>query len=433
MPSGDRVWWGRYALLGAVCALGFAVAVGWAAFAILKPTPPRSVSMAVGPDDELGPILGQRYRTILARDGIDLKLVSTAGAVASAALLRNSKSGVAIAILPSGLTNDKESPELVSLGTLFYEPLWLFYRGQSGEHGSGLKNMRIAVGPEGSGSRTLTLEFFARAGIIDQAPDKLLPLTPSESVAKLLSGEIDAVSLLAGWDSPGVQRLLVAPGVKLFSAGRPDAWVALYPFLNKLILPAGVANMAEDIPPNDVVLLAPKASLIVRRDLHPAVQCLLMEAAAEVHAEPGVFRKSGEFPAPEAIDLPLSKEARQFYKSGPPFLQRHLPYWLAVFIQQLLVLAIPVLGILYPLLRYAPALFGWLVRQRVYGLYSELMQLESEVRAGAADGEGKSAQMARLDRLEEKASQFRVPNSFEPLVYDLRSHISLVREKIARA
>jgi hypothetical protein len=195
--------------------------------------------------------------------------------------------------------------------------------------------------------------------------------------------------------------------------------------LNKLVLPAGVANMAENRPPTDVLLIAPKASLVVRGDLHPAIQYLLLEAASQIHSGPGVFHKAGQFPAPESIDLPLSSHARQFYKTGPPFLQRNLPFWLAVLVQQFLVLLLPVVGVLYPLLRIAPKVFMSIQTRRVYWLYSELKVLEREL---ASAGDDKDF-IERFDQLEDRASRLWVPASLRPKLYDLRSHIRLVREE----
>jgi hypothetical protein len=202
----------------------------------------------------------------------------------------------------------------------------------------------------------------------------------------------------------------------------------LYPYLTKLVLPAGVANTAENRPPTDVVLLAPKASLVVRGDLHPAIQYLLLDAASQIHSAPGVFRTAGEFPAPESIDLPLSTYARQFYKTGPPFLQRTLPFWLAVLVQQILVLFIPVVAVLYPLLRILPRVFVWIQSRRVYRLYTELRLLEGEL-ASASSGKADKDFIERLDRLEDRVSHLRVPPSLRPQLYNLRLHIRMVREE----
>jgi TRAP-type uncharacterized transport system substrate-binding protein len=197
-----------------------------------------------------------------------------------------------------------------------------------------LRGLRLSIGPDGSASHALSVEFFGRVGIIDQKSATLLSYTPAEAIRRLHHGELDAAVLLDAWESPLVHELLNTENLELQSIRRADAFVVLYPHLNKLVLPAGVADLAENRPPADVLLLAPKASLVVRRDLHPAIQYLLLEAAEQIHSKPGVFHKAGEFPAPEAIDLPLSIHARQFYRTGSPFLQRHLPFWLAVLAEQ---------------------------------------------------------------------------------------------------
>jgi hypothetical protein len=186
--------------------------------------------------------------------------------------------------------------------------------------------------------------------------------------------------------------------------------------------------MEKNRPPTDVVLIAPKASLVVRDDLHPAIQYLLLEAASQIHFGPGIFHKEGQFPAPEAIDLPLSTYARQFYKTGSPFLQRNLPFWLAVLVQQVLVLLLPVVGVLYPLLRVSPGIFMSIQSRRVYGLYSELRLLEREL-ASAGSTEDHKDFIERLDQLEDRASGLWVPPSLRPHLYNLRLHIRWVREE----
>ena len=415
-----------------VAAAALVTAVVWLAFALLKPTPPRVVTMATAAEGSISAELGKRYREILARDGVELRLSPSAGAVAYVERLRDPKSGVSVAIIPNGITTARDSPELVSLGTLFYEPLWIFSRGRALVQRERLfRKLRISVGAEGSGSRAFSVEFLARLGIADGRNASLLALSSRDAGEKLVRGEIDAAILLDAWESPLVRELLAARDLNLVNASRADSWVALYPYLNKVVLPAGVADMARNVPPESVTLLAPKASLVVREDLHPAIQYLLLQAAAQIHSGPGVFHKAGEFPAPESIDLPLSDQARQFYKTGPPFLQRHLPFWLAILIQQLLVLLIPVLGLLYPLLRFAPAAFDWAMRRKLFRLYRELKLLDDEL---ATHRPHRVEDLtARLERLEEEVDHLWLPISFRPLLYQLRMHISLVRERMKRA
>lgn len=419
----------RYLVVALIAVVVLTVAAVWVAFVLFDPTPPRTIAMATDPEGSISAELGKRYQQILARYGIEVRLVPSVGAVENVAHLSDPKSGISVGIIPSGITNQQQSPELASLGTLFYEPLWFFIHAthRALRHES-LQGMRISVGPEGSGTHTLSVEFLARVGIIDQNA-RLLPLTAQVAAEKLVHGEIDAMALLAAWESPVVRQLLAAQDVSLVSVPRADVFVALYPFLSKVVLPAGVGDMVNNRPPTDVVLLAPKASLVVRKDLHPAIQYLLLEAATAIHSGPGIFRKAGQFPAAESIDLPLSSEAHRFYKAGPPFLQRHLPFWLAVLAQQLLVLLIPVLAVLYPLLRVLPAAYSWVMRRRVFTLYNELKLLEDQMLS--RDAQKSAADLtARLDRLEERASRFRLPVSFRPLLYALRLHIALVRQRL---
>jgi TRAP-type uncharacterized transport system substrate-binding protein len=421
----------RLVVILAIIVVTLTVLGIWLTFSVLRPSPPRSVAMAVDPQGSFDAEVGKRYRELFARDGIDLRLVPTAGAVESIARLRDAKSGISVAIIPGGITDREESPRLVSLGTLFYEPLWLFSHNQHLETHEQLRNLRISIGPEGSASHKLALEFLARVGVFDQKSATLLSLTPQESSAKLMNGGIDAAVLMGAWETPAIHQLLVAKDIDLVPIRRADAFVDLYPFLNKLVLRAGVADLAENRPPTDVLLIAPKASLVVRDDLHPAIQYLLLDAASQIHSGPGVFHKEGQFPAPESIDLPLSTHARQFYKTGSPFLQRNLPFWLAVLAQQILVLLVPVVGMVYPLLRFSPQILLSIQSRRVYKLYSELRLLERELASLGSTKDDKDL-TERLDQLHDRASRLWVPTSLTPQLYNLRLHIRLVREEAER-
>ena len=330
--------------------------------------------------------------------------------------------------MQSGLTSEEESPALESLGTLFYEPFWFFSReADLGARLEGLHGKKVSIGPEGGGTRALAARFLAFDGI-DQKNAQLLALTAAQSGDALLRGEIDAAAIVASWDTPAVRRLLDSSGIHLWEFPRTDALIALHPFLSKLVLPEGVANMVANRPPTDVTVVAPKASLVVRRNLHPAIQYLLLDAASEIHATPGIFQRPGQFPAPEEEDLPLSKEASRYYKSGDPFLQRNLPFWLAVVVGRVLVLLIPIIGLAYPLLRATPALYGWSMRRRIFRLYGDLKSIEIDFQA---EGNRTTEDMlTRLNRLEERADHLRVPRAFATLLYTLRLHVGMVRTRL---
>jgi TRAP transporter TAXI family solute receptor len=409
-----------------------AVAIVIAAIVILRTLPPHTIVMATGPEGGAYYEVGKRYRAVLARAGVEVRLVPTAGSLENLDLLHDPRSRVDVALIQSGTVSAQASAELESLGTLFYEPLWMFSRRDPGktilDH---LRGGKVSVGPIGSGTRLLALELLKRSGL-DRQVGELLDLSPWAAAEKLLAGEIDAALVLNSWESPTVQQLLADERIELTGFSRADAYVALYPFLTKLVLPRGVADLAKDLPPADVVLLAPKASLVVREDLHSAIQYLLLDAAVQIHSAPGAFQRAGQFPAAEAIEIPLSSEALQFYKTGRPFLHNYLPFWMASLAGKLIVLLIPILGLLYPLLRSLPPLYDWIIRNRILRIYGELRILEDEISAGGRTGRDLSEMNERLDRLEGHAKLLRIPAAYVSLLFMLINHINLVRERLRK-
>ena len=407
------------------------IAILWVTIAALRPMPPRTVVMATGPEGSASHEYGNRYREVLARAGVELKIRTTAGALENLALLKDPRSNVDIGFLQGGTTSEKESPHLQSLGTVFYQPLWLFHKDiYRSKNTATLRGKKISIGPEGSGTRALTLKLLAKNGI-DQRNTVLLPLAPTEAAERLIRGDIDFAFILTSWESPVVQTLLHAKGVEFASFPRADAYTALYPFLTKIVLPEGIVDLGTNRPSSDVFLFAEKASLVVRGDLHTALQYLLLDAAEQIHSGPGIFQKAGQFPAAESIDLPLSDEARQFYKSGKPFFQRHLPFWLAVLMDRLLVLLIPVVGVIYPLVQVLPTLYDKAMRQRIYRLYGELRFIETDLDTRGA-GKSREDLEERLNRIEEKANRLQMPATYASMVYTLREHIVQVRGRLKK-
>ena len=420
-----------FAAAGAVALVG----MFWG-ISVLNPLPPRTVTMTTGSEGGAYHELGKRYREILARSGVELRLLASEGGIENLRRLSDPRSGVSVGFMQGGATGDSERVDLVSLGTVSYEPLWFFWRG-TGNPGrkpgvrvlEQLRGKRISIGPEGSGTRILAITLLAANGI-DRDVAQLLPLTPQDAGEQLLSGRIDAALMVASWESPVVRRLLASDDVEPVSFPRADAYTALYPYLNKVTVPAGVGDLARNRPPADVVLFAPKTSLVVRKELHPAIQNLLLDAATEIHSGAGIFQKAGQFPAAESVDLPLSDAARQFHKTGRPFLQRYLPFWAAVFLWGLMLLLVPVVGAFYPLFRIAPALYGWGMRRRIFRLYGELKFLEGDL--DRRDSAGEAGDLVdHLDRLEERANHLQVPLAYTNLLYNLRRDILLVRERLA--
>jgi TRAP transporter TAXI family solute receptor len=415
----------------AIVAVAVTAATVWMVIAYGGLLPPRTLVMATGPAGGADQELGARYRDILARAGVELRLRPTAGAVENLALLRDPRSGVSVAFAEAGITSREESPDLASLGTVSFEPLWFFFRGQP--HAAAAKALQgkcISIGPEGSGTRKLALRLLALNGV-DEKSVVLVGLSPEQAAEALLRGEIDAAVMLTSWPSPAVQRVLTTDGIVLVTYPRADAYVALFPYLNKLVLPAGVVDLAKNIPPVDVTLLAVQGSLAVRKDLHPALQYILLEAAFEVHGGPGIFQRAGRFPAPEAIDLPLSDQAHHYYRSGRPFLYRYLPFWLSGMTERLLIVLIPLLAVAYPLARLLPQLYQWWMQHHLFTLYGELKLIETELgRRGA--GESTDDLLSALDGLQQRTNRMFVTVSFAQRRYILKNHIQQAREQLER-
>ena len=393
--------------------------------AFLRPLPGRYLAMATGPDGSAYARAGQRYREILAREGVHLRLVPTNGAIANADLLADPHAGVSVGFVQAGAVSERDARSLESLGTVFYEPVWFFCH-CAGEQNpfAGKARLRISIGPVGSADRVLALKLLALNGM-DAGQMQLLPYQPEEAARRLLANELDAILIMTAWDSPVVQQLARAPDITLRGFPRADAYVALDPTLSKLVLPRGVADLAHDRPPEDTPLIASKASLAVREDLHPALQYLLLRAAIEVHARGTIFERAGQFPAAEVIDLPLSKEARDMYRAGPSFLQRSLPFWLAVLVQRVLILVIPVVGIIYPLWSLVPRLYRWQMQRRVFQIYGELNVVEHGLLRAPND----RILLGRLDDLEQRVFAMRLPTAYSEMTYNLRAHIRAVRQQ----
>jgi TRAP-type uncharacterized transport system substrate-binding protein len=417
-------FWRHLAVAGAV-----AIFIGASLF-IVTTLPPRELVMATGAEGGANYQTGIRYREILAKEGVMLQLQPTSGSLENLRYLRDPRSRVSVGFIQGGTTTSKEAPELESLGTVFYEPLWLFRRGEIGGEGvQALRGRRLSIGPEGSGGRALAMRIIERTRL-DSIIGELSGFPPQAAADKLIAGDIDAAFIVTAWESPVVQSLLHAQGIELSSIQRADAFVAIYPFLHKLVLPAGVIDLLTNRPPSDVVLLAPKASLAVRADLHPALQYLLLNAAVQIHSQPGIFQKAGQFPAAEAIDLPLSQEAQRFYKTGRPFLQGYLPFWVATLVEKVLVVLVPLAALLFPVFKFLPQSYDWMMQLRIRRLYDEIRLIESEMEAQGAKID-RSALSTKLDLIDRRANHLQLPNVYASSLYTLRGHIDLVRTRLA--
>lgn len=408
-----------------ITALGFVVA-----YQFVKPAPPREMTISTGGETGAYYAYAKRYAELLAANGISLKIETSSGSQQN---LQRLKQGDAdIALIQGGIeevASGDEPSELRSLGSVAYEPVWVFYRSESRiDKLYQLAGSRIAVGEEGSGIRGLALQLL-EANEIATSGKNLLPIAGLNAAEALQQGRIDAAFIVAAPEAPVVQVLLRSPGVRVMSFVQADAYARRFPFLSKIVLPRGVVDLVRDTPPRDTVLLATTANVIVSERLHPALASLLLQAMSEVNGQSGFFQRAGEFPAYKDHSFDLSNEAARYYKSGPPFLQRYLPFWIAVLVERSFVLILPVIILLLPLLKLAPSIYNWRVRSKIFRSYGDLKFLENELRHNY-DPARRAEYRARLDHIEEDAYSRNIPLSFSDLFYTLREHINLVRAEL---
>ncbi len=262
-------------------------------------------------------------------------------------------------------------------------------------------------------------------------PTVLLDLSSAAANKALLEGTVDAVMILGTEDNSLVKELLYTPKVKLMSLRQAEAYTRLIPALSHVVLPQGILDVSKKMPSQDVHLLAVTTSLIVRKDLHPALVYLLLDAAVEIHSNVGWVNKKGEFPSPKEMSFPSSNYAERFYKSGRPFLLDYLPFGIAAFVDRTILIMIPVAIILIPLIRSIPWLYSWRHRRKFYHWYRELKNLELEMME-SPEPEDISGYHEKIDRIEASINRIPVPLAFFDEVYSLREHVDLVRGKLIR-
>jgi TRAP transporter TAXI family solute receptor len=411
------------ALVAALVLL--AAAVAW----FLESTVPRKIVLASGVPDGLYHEYARRYAKILARDGVTVEERPTAGAAENALLLADPKSGVDVAFMQAGVVPPADRGKFVMLASLYYEPLWVFYRGKATlTQLDDLRYKKIAIGSEGQGVRAF-LEPLLTANNVTGFNSELLALTNVDALRALQAGTIDAAAFVGGVQAAAIFQALHDPNVKLMSLVRADAYPRRFPYVTKLTLPAGTVDLGLRIPPEDVTLIATDAMLVARPDLPSPIVNLLYEAAREVHSGQGYFEARHEFPNTDPEDLPVSADADRHHRFGPSFLQRTLPFSMATYVERLIVLLIPLLVLIVPLMNIVPQVLRWRVRSRVYRWYGELALLERDV--AARTGELPIGQwLADLDRIESAAGRIKTPSSYASEAYTLREHIALVRRSV---
>jgi hypothetical protein len=397
---------------------------------LMQSAPPSHIRMISGSAGSSYRTLAERYKKIIEGHGVKVEIVPSEGAFDNLERLADPKSQIDVGFVQGGLADGIDISRLVSLGTVFTQPLMVYYRmPQEIDRLSELRGKRIAIGAVGSGTNALALKVL-KANDMDEKSATLVAEHGEEAAKSLTEGRIDAAFLMGDSATPQVMRgLRESPGVRLMSFRQAEGYVRRLKFLTHLTLPEGALDLGKDYPSEPVSLVGPAVELVAHKNIHPAISDMLIAAAREIHSGPGMYRTAGEYPAPLEHDFPISADAERYYKSGGQLLYKRLPFWLASLVDRVLVVVLPLLVIVVPATRAAPALYSWRVRSRIYRWYGALMAIEREMMLARTDDE-RHAIGRRLDEIQHSVDEMKTPPSFADQLYVLRDHVAMVRRRL---
>jgi TRAP transporter TAXI family solute receptor len=403
----------------------------WAGVRSVRLAPPNTIRMISGLEGSTYRSNAEKYKKIIEKLGVKVEILPSKGSLDNLRLLTDPKFKADVAFIQGGLIEEgMDISRLVSLGTVFVQPLMVYYRSSTPiDVLSQLRGKRLAVGPEGSGTHALTMKLL-KANDIDEKSATLRELGGEDAAKALEDGEVDAAFLAGDSVTPKIQRRLRAtPGISLMSFRQAEAYRRRMHYLVKLTYPQGAGDFAKNIPPQDTQLVGPSVELVARNDLHPALSDLLVKAAQEIHGGAGMYREAGEYPSPHEREFPISADATRYYKTGSRFFYRHLPFWLASMADRLVVLLVPLLVLLVPATKSLPALYRWRVRSRIYRWYGALMAIEREMLASPTP-ETQLALRTRIGDIERAVNQLKMPPAYADQLYVLRDHVAMVSRRL---
>lgn len=406
-------------------------AVGWATVKLIQPAPPNTLVILGGPEGSSFQSTAEKYKKIISAHGIRVKVINTDGSDENLQLLMNKKKAADVALVQNGLADASETKALMSLGTLYVQPVLVFYRNKKNiDHIPQFKGNRIAIGPEGSGTNILASKILEENDLTKKNTT-ILDMDGDDAVEALVAKKVDAIFVMGELiRGKKVRELMQKPGIKLMSFKQADGYTRRMRFLSRLNAPEGSFDLGLNLPPENIQLIGTPVELVAREGLHPAISDLLIAAAREVHGKAGLYRNANEFPAPVEREFRLSEDAKRYYASGSPFLYKRLPFWLASLVDRLLLVFVPLAIVLIPASRLLAPLYRWRVRSKIYRWYGALMRIEREMsRASSADDLSKIK--LQLEQIESAVNAMLTPLAFADQLYVLREHIGFVKRRFA--
>ena len=422
---------GRRRLLIAGVILLTAV-LGWGIAVILEPAFRHTIVITTGADNGIYRGFADRYAPILKRDGITLDIRSSSGSSENYQRLKDPDSEYEVGFIQSGTTSPKDTDHLQTIAAVSYEPIWVFYRGESTINRlAQLRGKRISIGVPGSGLLNVSQVLLGYSGIT-RDNTTLLEMDATKAYQALENGQVDAAFFIGRPDAP-MQTTLLNSDLKLMSFAQAEALVQKFPSLSKVIFPRAATSIVNDLPQTDVTLLAATALLVAKDTLHPALVYLLLDAAKTVHGGEDYFTSLGAFPNLKTEEFPISDESTRYFRSGRPFLQRYLPFWLASFVERRLLILVPFMAVLIGLLQALPRMAEARIKKRLVVWYREIKALEDEIWKTRHPTPDQIEKWQReIEHIDAHANQIRMPQRYFHDVYALKQAIGVVRDRITR-
>jgi TRAP-type uncharacterized transport system substrate-binding protein len=423
-----RRWWLFYlpVLLCAFTALWWS-ATRWKVLA------PAQVVIAAGSKQDSYSRLAQRYGELLERMGLRVEIVyadtqkgsldrlSGAGDAAGSASV-----GFAHGIYASTQTTVR------ALAVVGQEPVWVFSSMNGPSNLTQAKGLRIAAGPATSSSFKAAKLMLAHAGI---KPDdvRFEPLNEASAANALIDGKVDMVFLATGEDSQDIQQLTRLGGIQLLGIENAAGLSAQEPYLQPLLLPQGAMELRGDVPPRDLTMMSLQTHLVVRPDLHPALQRALLDAAVEIHELPTFLQRQGQFPSFRGSDFPLSATAKAYSHGARPWIETLLPYGKAQFAELVIDAIIPIVALTLIVLAWIPKLFDWRINAALNHFYGELKFLENEMDVVASSSPiALRGLLEKLDTIEQKIIEMDLPEEYSDRWYTLREHLAAAQDRMLK-
>jgi TRAP-type uncharacterized transport system substrate-binding protein len=425
----QRRWWLFYlpVMLACVGALWWSVVVG-------HPLPPQRVVMAAGGQQGSYARVVQRYAQQLEKQGITVeRRFADTPEETLRQLLQPTRADAATEPPSFGFAHGiyaVPGMPLQALAVVGREPVWLFSKSNGPAALGDVVGRRVSAGTAASSTQLAARQMLAYAGL--QAEDvQFVPMASMVAVNALVDGKIDLVFQAAGEDAQSIQLLLKQNNIQLLGYDQAGALSAKDTRLQPMLLPQGAIELRGNVPPRDLTLMSLQTHLLVRPDMHPALQRALLAAAADIHSETSFLQRQGEFPTTRNTEFALSPVALNYSLGNRPWLESLLPYGVAQAASLLLFAVLPILACTALLLTWIPRLFDWRISSALNYFYGELKFLEREMdRVATNNPIGLKNLLEQIDKIERQVVLLELPDRFSERWYTLREHLAAARERL---